>query len=215
MRQYPQRNCADASDIHTGSRCLDSLNNELFFKNLLECLLLRLDTPDLQLAVAAGNNFEMDAPLSARVNFTCWISAVWLRSRLSLRRINVVRTRSASRSRDSSSITSGSFFLGALFPVETGDIGHERDLFLVEPQQFGIFYNIIGMGMVVRVGDERTDIVKEGGIFEKFAFIVAEIMQALLFCRIEEFEDKTCNGPGMHFIDPAGPAELEHAALAR
>ena len=66
--------------------------------------------------------------------------------------------------------------------METGNIGHKRNLSLIEPQQFGIFYNIIGMGMVVRIRNERTDIMKECRILEKFAFIVAEIMQALLFC---------------------------------
>ena len=33
--------------------------------------------------------------------------------------------------------------LRGLFPVKTGNVGHERNLFLIEPQQFGIFDNII------------------------------------------------------------------------
>ena len=41
------------------------------------------------------------------------------------------------------------FLSRLLLAVEPGDICHDIDLFLVEPEQIGIFYDIICVGMVV------------------------------------------------------------------
>jgi len=91
------------------------LDDELFSKDLLKSLLLCFNTPYLQLAVAACDNFEVDVLLVHPGESDMLDKRSMAPVKALAQADNVVRIRSASRSRDSRSTTSRSFFLGAFF----------------------------------------------------------------------------------------------------
>ena len=106
------------------------------------------------------------------------------------------------------------FFLWSFFPVKPCNISHETNFFLIETEKFWIFYDIVGVCMMIGIGYERSDIMEKCCIFKQFAFRVPEIMELQRFSRVEELKDQTCYRAGMDLIDPTWPSELKNTALA-
>jgi hypothetical protein len=55
-------------------------------------------------------------------------------------------------------------------PVEQGDAGDDRDLGLVESQEFRVPDDVMAMGVVVAEGNEHPDVVEQNGVLEQFPF---------------------------------------------
>ena len=55
--------------------------------------------------------------------------------------------------------------------------------------------------------------MEERGILEEFALPVSIIVQSYLLCRIKDLKCEPGDGPGMRFVNSAGPAQLEHTSF--
>ena len=71
----------------------------------------------------------------------------------------------------------GVFLLRGFLPVEPGKVCHEGHFALVKPEEFGVPDDIVGMGVVVIVRDERAYVVEKGCVLQEFALVIAQCMQ--------------------------------------
>jgi hypothetical protein len=51
----------------------------------------------------------------------------------------------------------------------------DLDLEWVEAQQFGVFDQVVGVAIVAIMVDDAADVVQEGGVFEQFARLRADL----------------------------------------
>jgi len=135
---------------------LDPVDLQLPGKDLLERLLLCLYPPDLQLAVPPGHHLEMDrTPVGtgeADMPDEGRMAPVKTLAQTDEGREDPERVAPPAVEIHNLGILPP----GSPFPVEAGDVCHEGDLVLVETQQFGIPDDVVGMGVMVGIGDERT-----------------------------------------------------------
>src|SRR5439155_7889908 len=59
--------------------------------------------------------------------------------------------------------------------VVAGDRGNDGDLSLVEAKKVGIADKIIGVFLIIAVGEEGTDVMEQGGVLEKLALPGAQV----------------------------------------
>ena len=68
--------------------------------------------------------------------------------------------------------------------------------------------------MVIGVRDEGPDVVQQTGAFEQLALVGGELVKTGLARAVEQLERQAGDVTGVGLVGPAGPHELQHAALA-
>ncbi len=70
-------------------------------------------------------------------------------------------------------------FFGHGFAVIAGGVGEDVELVKRKAFEVAVFYEVEGMLVVAGVADVPADIVEQGGVFEKLAFLCPEIVHGL------------------------------------
>ena len=91
---------------------------------------------------------------------------------------------------------------------------HDRLLGLVEAEQLGVADDVRRMRVVVVVREEHAQVVHQRRVAEQLALPVAEPVQPQLPRGVEELQRQALDRPRVRLVEPAGPAELQDAALA-
>lgn len=95
-------------------------------------------------------------------------------------------------------------------PVISGDQRHHLDLGRIEAAQISVRDQVVGMLVVIFVADMHADVMQQRGVFEPFARLVGEPVDAPGFVEQRQREPGHLVGMVRPIVAPFG--ELDHAA---
>jgi hypothetical protein len=94
--------------------------------------------------------------------------------------------------------------------VEKGRGSHYGELILAETEEVGIPDEVGAVGLVIAVGEIRTDIVELSRVKEELPLLPSLFMEADGSCAVKKLKGQTCNGLCVLFIKAESPSQLEN-----